>query len=206
MIYDHQGNSMTGVTNKAADLYCRAVAAFNIYRGDPVALTDEAIAEAPDFVMAHILKAYLYGLATEPEATDEARQIAVAANALPMNVRKQSHMGALKHLLSGNWTAAATALDRHSADHPYDLVALQCGHLTDFYRANARDLHDRIARTLPRWASGMEGHSILLGMYAFGLEEMGDRRHGPGSYRRAAVRLLGSPRGRACAGDARQTQ
>ena len=85
MIYDHQGNSMTGATNKAADLYCQAVAAFNIYRGDPVALTDEAIAEAPNFVMAHILKAYLYGLATEPEATDKARQIAVAANALPMN-------------------------------------------------------------------------------------------------------------------------
>ena len=83
-------------------------------------------------------------------------------------------MSALRYLLTGNWSTAATALDRHSADYPYDLVALQCGHLMDFYRANARNLRDRIGRTLPRWASGMEGYGIVLGMYSFGLEEAGD--------------------------------
>ena len=174
MIYDRQGNTMTGATPKAADLFGEALHAFNIYRGDPVAPLDEAIADAPAFAMAHILKAYLYGLATEPEAAAEARAIACAARDLPMNAREQSHMAALKHMLAGNWTDAATCLDRHSADYPHDLVALQCGHLMDFYRANARNLRDRIARTLPRWAAGMEGHSIVLGMYAFGLEEAGD--------------------------------
>ena len=174
MTYDRQGNQMTGATPKAAELFAQAVQAFNIYRGDPIALVDEAIADSPQFAMAHILKAYLYGLATEPEAAAEAQQIACAAKSLPMNAREQSHMAALKHLLCGNWTAAAVALDRHSADYPRDLVALQCGHLMDFYRANARSLRDRIARTLPRWASGMEGYSIVLGMYSFGLEEAGD--------------------------------
>lgn len=174
MFFDRQGNSMTGATAAAADLFGQAVSAFNIYRGDPVALVDAAIAEAPECVMAHILKAYLFGLATEPEAALEARAIACAAKSLPMNPREQSHMAALKHLLNGNWTDAATALDRHSADYPHDLVALQCGHLMDFYRANARNLRDRIGRTLPRWASGVEGYSIVLGMYSFGLEEAGD--------------------------------
>lgn len=174
MTYDRQGNTMTGATPKAAELFGQALHAFNIYRGDPVSLLDEAIAEAPDFAMAHILKAYLFGLATEPEAAAEARTIACGAKDLAMNAREQSHMGALKHLLTGNWTDAATCLDRHSAEYPHDLVALQCGHLMDFYRANARNLRDRIARTLPRWASGMEGHSIVMGLYAFGLEEAGD--------------------------------
>ena len=174
MVYDRQGNPMTGAIGNAGDLFGQALTAFNIYRGDPVALLDEAIAEAPAFAMAHILKAYLFGLATEPAATAEACRIACAAKSLPMNAREQSHMGALRYLLTGNWSTAATALDRHSADYPYDLVALQCGHLMDFYRANARNLRDRIGRTLPRWASGMEGYGIVLGMYSFGLEEAGD--------------------------------
>lgn len=165
---------MTGATGRAADLYGEAVAAFNIYRGDPVGLADAAIADAPEFAMAHILKAYLFGLATEPEATAEALRTACAAKRLPMNPREQSHMAALRHLLAGNWAAAAVTLDRHNADWPHDLLALQCGHLMDFYRANARGLRDRIARTLPRWPSGMEGRSIVLGLYAFGLEEAGD--------------------------------
>jgi tetratricopeptide (TPR) repeat protein len=48
------------------------------------------------------------------------------------------------------------------------------GHLVDFYRADARNLRDRIARVLPRWSAGVPGHPLVLGMYAFGLEEMGD--------------------------------
>jgi hypothetical protein len=44
----------------------------------------------------------------------------------------------------------------------------------DFYRANARDLRDRIARVLPMWSPESAGYSILLGMHAFGLEETGD--------------------------------
>ena len=44
----------------------------------------------------------------------------------------------------------------------------------DFYRASARELRDRMARALPRWSASIPGHSILLGMYAFGLEETGD--------------------------------
>jgi tetratricopeptide (TPR) repeat protein len=44
----------------------------------------------------------------------------------------------------------------------------------DFYRASARDLRDRIARALPQWAPSTPGYGLVLGMYAFGLEESGD--------------------------------
>ena len=64
-----------GVNGTAIEHFDAAVRAFNIYRGDPVALADQAIEAAPDFAMAHILKAYLFGLATEPEATAEAKAI-----------------------------------------------------------------------------------------------------------------------------------
>lgn len=171
---DRQGNTLSGANATALDHYEAAVRAFNIYRGDPVALVDAAIAAAPAMTMAHILKAVLYGLATEPEAAAEARGIVAGARSLPANDREMSLLGALDHLLANNWTAAALALDRHLMDVPHDLVALQFGHLTDFYRAGARNLRDRVARVERGWGKSRAGYSIVLGMYAFGLEEAGD--------------------------------
>ena len=46
--------------------------------------------------------------------------------------------------------------------------------MTDFYVGNSRLLRDRIARALPAWSADMPGYHALLGMHAFGLEEMGD--------------------------------
>ncbi len=79
MITDQQGNPLSGADSKSAELFDNAISAFNVYRGDPVALLDEAIAFSPDCAMAHITKAHLYGLATEPEATAEARKIVKTA-------------------------------------------------------------------------------------------------------------------------------
>ena len=185
MIRDAQGNPVSGATGEAALLFDQAVEAFNIYRGDPVGLLGQAIAAAPDFAMAHIAKAHLFGLATEPEATKEAQTIVGKAKTLRLSQREASHVAALELLLQGNWTAAAEGLDRHNAEHPHDIVALQCGHLMDFYRASARGLRDRIARVLPKWSPDIPGYSILLGMQSFGLEETADYGRAEEAGRRA---------------------
>jgi tetratricopeptide (TPR) repeat protein len=174
MSSDRQGNRLTGATTSAASDYDQALAEFNLYRGDPVATVDRALSAAPGFVMAHALKAYLLGLATEPQATAQAAEIVAQARGLPMEAREASHLAALDQLLAGNWTAAAEAMHRHNVEHPRDLLGLQAGHLMDFYRAASRDLRDRIARAMPHWSGSTPGRSIVLGMYAFGLEEMGD--------------------------------
>lgn len=170
---DRQGNSLPGATAETAELYARSAEAFNLYRGDPVTPLDQAIETAPDFAMARILRAYLFALATEPDAAEAARADVAAVKSYRLNDREASHVAALEHLLAGEWTAAACALDRHNLHYPHDLLALQAGHLMDFYRANARNLRDRLARVLPRWSPDMPGYSVLLGMYAFGLEETG---------------------------------
>jgi tetratricopeptide (TPR) repeat protein len=56
-------------------------------------------------------------------------------------------------------------------DHPRDMLAIQTAHLFDFYRGDALNLRNRIARVLPAWSPDLPGYSYLLGMYAFGLEE-----------------------------------
>jgi hypothetical protein len=67
------------------------------------------------------------------------------------------------------------------------LLALQAGHLADFYCANARSLRDRIARALPAWSTDMPGYSFLVGMYSFGLEECGDYARAEDEGRRAVA-------------------
>ena len=171
---DRQGNSVSGATPEAVPAFDQAVSEFNLYRNDPVATADRAVAAAPAFVMAHVLKAYLYALATEPAAAAEASRIVEGARGLGADEREASHLAILDHLLHGNWVAAAVAMDLHNMGYPRDLVGLQAGHLMDFCRANARDMRDRIARILPHWSPAVPGHSIVLGMYAFGLEEAGD--------------------------------
>ena len=174
MVADRQGNPVSGATAEAVRHYDLGIERFNIYRGDPLEALDQAIAAAPGFTMAHLAKAHLMALATEPAAIAEAKAIVDHARTFEADEREASHLGALDYLLAGNWDAAATTLDLHSAGFPHDILALQCGHLMDFYRANARDLRDRIARTLPQWSDDVPGYPIVLGMYAFGLEEMGD--------------------------------
>ncbi len=174
MFTDRQGNTLSGATGAAVAAYDEAVDAFNIYRGDPVALVDCAIAAAPEFAMAHILKAYLFAVATEPEAAAEAVIIVETAKGLVLNERERSHIAALDGLVANEWTDAAVALDHHNMRYPHDLLGLQVGHLTDFFRGNARNLRDRIARALPQWSEDRPGYSIVLGLYAFGLEETAD--------------------------------
>lgn len=187
MITDRQGNALSGATPDAAAFFNDAVAAFHIYRDDPVAIVDKATEVAPDFAMAHIFKAYLFGLATEPKATRQARTLVARIKTLRLSQREAAHVVALEQLLEGQWTAAAETLDRHAADYPHDIVALQSGHLMDFYRASARNLRDRIARVLPKWPADMPGYSILLGMHAFGLEETGDYARAEETGRRAVA-------------------
>ena len=171
---DAQGEPLIGASQKAAALFDEAVDGFNVFRGDPVGLLDQALDDSPDFAMALILKAWLFGLATEQAATDAAMALAHEARGMALDGRARAHLRALESLLRGEWTAAAHALDRYSMDRPRDLVALQVGHNIDFFRCDARDLRDRIARALPHWSVDLPGHPIMLGMYAFGLEESGD--------------------------------
>lgn len=173
MITDSQGNALTGATREAAQQYEGAVTAFNLYRGDPLTTLDAALAAAPRFAMAALLKVHLLAAATQPAASQTARKLLSTVRDWPLNARERSHWVAARHILAGEWSAAAIHLDMHHIEYPHDIVALQVGHLADFFRGNARSLRDRIARTLPQWPTDMSGRGFLLGMLAFGLEEAG---------------------------------
>ena len=174
MLHDSRGHRLTGATAASLPHYETALRELNLYIDDPVASVDRAIAEAPEFVMAHVLKAWLNLLGTEPAGVAVARAELKAGWKLTSTAQEQGHLVAIDHLVAGRWHAAAQVLEDVAIDFPHDLLALQVGHLLDFFRGDARMLRDRIARALPRWSKDMPGHHVMLGLHAFGLEESGD--------------------------------
>ncbi|RUX31999.1 tetratricopeptide repeat protein [Mesorhizobium sp. M7A.F.Ca.US.011.01.1.1] len=171
---DAFGLALSGATEAGFTPYSQAVRELQCFVGDPVASVDRAIAENPGFVMAHVFKGYLFGLATEREATAVAKACHEAALPLAATTRERAHVSALGHLASGRWHQASRILEDVAIETPRDGLALQVGHQIDFFTGNARMLRDRIARALPSWQSCMPGYHAMLGMQAFGLEEMGD--------------------------------
>ncbi|MDG4873505.1 tetratricopeptide repeat protein [Mesorhizobium sp. WSM4935] len=171
---DAFGLTYSGATEAGYSSYARAVHELQCFIGDPVGSIECAIANDPAFVMAHVFKGYLFGLATERDATAVARSSHQAALPLAATAREQAHVAALGHLADGRWHEAARILEDIAIDNPRDALALQVGHQIDFFTGNARMLRDRIGRALPAWQKNMPGYHAILGMQAFGLEEMGD--------------------------------
>lgn len=175
-IADTCGLALSGASEKALQHYLRGLSELQRFVGDPVGSADAAIAEAPGFVMAYVLKGYLFGLSTEREAMATARACHQAALPLAATTREQGHVAALGHLAAGRWHEASRILEDVAIAFPLDALALQAGHQIDFFTGNARMLRDRIGRALPVWSRALPGYHAILGMQAFGLEEMGDYR------------------------------
>ncbi len=176
------GLAHTGADGDSLETYERALRQLQCYIEDPVATVDEAIAASPEFVMAHMLKAYIHLLGTEPGDIAIANVCLEAATRLEQNPRERAHQQAVRYLVGGHWRQAGRVLEDITADHPHDVLALQAGHLVDFFCGNAHMLRDRIGRAFPHWDKDMPDYHAVLGMYAFGLEENGvydlAERHG----------------------------
>jgi hypothetical protein len=171
---DSAGLSLTGANAEGLAHFETATHQLRCYIGDPVASVDAALTAAPQMVMGHTLKAYLYLLGTEPLALPMARDSVAAAADLAATERERGHVEAVRLLAEGRWSAAGRVLEDVSIAYPRDALALQAGHQIDFFRGDSRMLRDRIARVLPVWSKSIPGYHALLGMHAFGLEETGD--------------------------------
>ena len=188
MLRDTHQHHLSGATRAALGPFNAAVRAFTLVYGNTLGLYDAARAAAPSFVMAHLGKAWVLSLASDPVLAQEALSLIETARALPRNERESVHLAALSHAVAGHRAAAVAILDRHLMAYPFDLIAhmaaLQMdGHLGRFPLAGART-----ARALARWSQTQDDYGILLSFYAFGLEEAGDYSQAEEVARAAAER------------------
>ena len=164
-----------------------AFALFQGYFNDPLAPVDEALAEDPTFVMGHCYRAGLHLISSEKGAVPELRKSVEAAEALATtaNERERGHIAAARAWLAGDYHRAAALYGDVLVNYPHDAIALQIGHQCDFLLGQSSMLRDRVAWVLPQWSESTPGYGYLLGMHAFGLEEMGDYGRAEEAGRRA---------------------
>jgi len=96
---DHRGCTVSGAAPAALESFERALAAYQGWRDgadQPLAL---AVQEAPGFVMAHVLQAYLLVCSRDPRRVALARPTLARAAALPANPRERLHVAAIAALL-----------------------------------------------------------------------------------------------------------
>lgn len=170
---DGGGYPLSGANADSVDGFERASHQLRCLIEDPVATIDATLEAAPAMAMAHVLRAWLFLLGTEPDGIAEARASTTAAGPLATTDRERRHVSALSELAEGRWHRASRELEDLSIHYPRDALALQAGHQVDFFTGNARLLRDRLARALPAWDADRPGYHALLGMHAFGLEETG---------------------------------
>src|SRR5215470_12372606 len=172
---DRRGVSASTDNSDNIEIYEQALRALNVYRGDPVAIIDTALADDPDFVMGHVLKAQvlitMWERSVLPKIQDSLARLKDLDNR--SNARERAHAGAIARWAAGDWNGHRAALDRLLAEHPRDLLALQVGHIADFFHGDRDNLRGRVARALPASTRDDPGYGLLLGMHSFGLEEGG---------------------------------
>jgi len=176
--------------NSAVGHFDAAVSKMLAFNGDPLADLDRAIAADADFRMAYVLKAIIHGLSTEKSQTADAHSALAAARRIgkPASFRETKHAAAVEAWLCGQFSGACAEWEEILVAHPDDAVAMFAAHQADFFLGQTSELRDRVARRLPdiEPRSALEGY--YLGMYAFGLEEMGEYDQAMAAGRRATKR------------------
>lgn len=171
---DVSGTIVSGASAKAVEAFDAAVESFHCYAGPAPQFLEAAIADSPDFLMAHVLKAWMNLVGAPPEAQADGLSAYQAALQLAGNDRERGHVAALSALVGGEVQTASRILEDVTIVHPRDALALHFGQLCDYFTGDARMMRDRIARALPHWSPSQPDYHAMLGLAAFGLEESGD--------------------------------
>jgi tetratricopeptide (TPR) repeat protein len=174
MLHDRYGNPCSTQSRAAMDHYDRALELIRLYRGDPIAALDEALAEDPDFGGAWAARAGILVQQTDKAYFDETEKSLRAAAAANLNDRDRLHLAAAQDWLEGRYHAGTSTLARAAREHPRDLLALQFTHVGCFFLGLQQELRDGPVQGLRAFRPGDDGHGVLLGMAAFGYEECGD--------------------------------
>jgi len=145
---DERGCRLSGANAAAAELYEHALIAACSWRNGADALALAAQREAPDFVMAHLLPAWLLVCSRDPRRVQSARAIVARAMRLPANDGERAHMAALCAVLGDHYELAKALLGEQLTREPRDLLALQFAHALDHVTGDTPRMLERVERLL----------------------------------------------------------
>jgi tetratricopeptide (TPR) repeat protein len=175
---DAQGNPLIATNPDAVRALDHAIAGYARARRDTRDRLGAVLAADPRCAMAHLLDGYLYMLASKREAVPLARaaldRARAALEGAPAATREVMHAAALDAWSGGDMRLAAARWDTILAEHPRDLVALKVSQFVLSYLGESLRMRNTVARVLPAWSEDRPGYGLVLGCYAYALEESGD--------------------------------
>lgn len=173
-IVDIRGCPVTGASPRALGHFERALEAFQLSCGDPLAHLRDAVVEAPGFSMARVFQAYLFLGGRDPAGDAKAVRVLGEIEPDSLNSRERGHFAALAAAVAGEYEAASALLGSVLREYPRDSLALQVVHSFDYVRGDTQALRDRVESVLPSWSAESAGYHAVLSMLAFGLGETGE--------------------------------
>ncbi len=174
MLKDRYGNPASTNSQAALDKYNEALDLIRLYRGDPIAALDAALAEDPDFGGAWAARAGLLVQQTDKAYEEETAKSLRAGSAANLNDRERAHLKAAQDWAEGRYHDGTARLARIAQENPRDLLALQYAHVGCFFLGLQSELRDWPLQAMRAFKPGEDGYSYIQGMAAFGLEECGD--------------------------------
>lgn len=174
MLKDRYGNPLSTHSRAAVDKYDEALELLRLYRGDPIAALDAAIAEDPHFAMAWAARAGVLVQQTDKAYLDEVNRSLAAGLASGGNDRERAHLAAAQAWSRNQMHEAVTSYARIAQQNPTDLFALQSAHVGCFFTGMQHELRDWPLQAMRAITRSDDGYHAVLGMAAFGLEECGD--------------------------------
>jgi len=174
MLKDRYGNAVSTTSQTALVHYNAALDLIRLYRGDPIAALDAALAEDPDFGGAWAARAGLLVQQTDKAYAEETAKSLRAGGAANLNDRERLHLQAAQDWAEGRYNEGTSRYARVAQENPRDLLALQYAHVGCFFLGLQAELRDWPLQALRAFSKGEDGYSYIQGMAAFGLEECGD--------------------------------
>ncbi|MEO1092600.1 MAG: tetratricopeptide repeat protein [Pseudomonadota bacterium] len=177
MVQDVRGLTLTTASDEAASAFDDVVVCYLEYRLRIGQAIKTMVRADPEFVMGRVLVGYLMMARGTPEGHADAVTALTAAKAHAgdhLTRREQQHLAALDAWVGGNGFRACRIWEDILVEEPRDLLALRLAHFQSFWLGTHRRMRNVVVRALPHWDRAVPRYGDLLGMAAFGHEELGD--------------------------------
>jgi tetratricopeptide (TPR) repeat protein len=174
MLKDRYGNLASTKSQGAIAKFNEALDLIHLYRGDPIAALDAALAEDPDFGGAWALRAGILVQQTDAAYFEETAKSLRAGAAANLNDRERAHLEGARDWAQGRFHQGTARYARIAQNNPRDVAAVQFAHVGCFFLGMQSELRDWPLQALRAFKRGEDGYGVLKGMAAFGLEECGD--------------------------------
>lgn len=173
MHQDLSGFPLTTDSAAAAGHMSQAIRSFNHWALDLMDHLGAALAEDPDFPMAHALKGVVLagGRNARFKPAVDAALVAAKAGAHAVSAHERCYIAALEHMAANRLTDAAAVYDAHLAANPTDLLAHRLIQQEYFWTGQSANMRAVAERAAPAWSDDVPDHSMFLSVRSFGNEE-----------------------------------